>query len=276
VSDIDGSTPLASFEAKWSAAYPEFSLALTFVAADDRRAQGAFACLAFELEHNAFGIREAEPAAIKLQWWAEEFARAARGEARHPLTQALATHPRFGDVPLARWHAVVIGALSQRDAEPSADLAAQLETYAALYRPLAAVESTLFPSVDEATMTNVRALARSLRETASLGDTLRDGRLPLPLDLLARHRLARGDLSRESPQQAAALREWLASLAQLAAQSGDRRVGIVGTASARANRWRAARAARAADPLKALNESFARLPLRAAWAAWRVARRSPA
>lgn len=274
MSDVGETTPLASFEAKWSAAAPEFRLALTFVPAAERRAHGAFACLAFELEHTAFGIREAEPAAIKLQWWAEEFARAANREARHPLTQALSSHPRFVDIPLARWHEVVIGALGQRDAEPAADLATQLDGYGYFYRPLAAVEATLFPSVDASAMATVRALARSMRETAALADTLRDGRLPVPLELLARHRLARGDLARASPVQSAALRDWFETLERQYGRAVNTGIGPLGIASAHANRWRAGLAARASNPLKTVNESFNRLPMRTAWFAWRAARRS--
>ncbi|MEO7430483.1 MAG: squalene/phytoene synthase family protein [Dokdonella sp.] len=271
---VGETTPLASFEAKWSDSTPEFRLGLTFLAAVERRAHGAFACLAFELEYTAFGIREAEPAAIKLQWWAEEFARAANREARHPLTQTLAVHPRFSDIPLARWHEVIVGALGQRDAEPAADPAALLDAYGALYRPLCATESILFPSVDASAMTRVRSLARSIRETAALGDTLRDGRLPIPLDLLARHRLARGDLSRESPVQAAALRDWFATLGREYSGTSRAVSGPLGAASARADMWRARRAARAADPLKSVNQSLTRLPLQTSWAAWRAARRS--
>ncbi len=100
--DSESGTPLASFEAKWTAAHPELDLALKFVAERDRSAQAAFACLVFELEHAAFATRDAEPAAIKLQWWAEEFVRAGKGEARHPLTQALATHPAFASIAPAR------------------------------------------------------------------------------------------------------------------------------------------------------------------------------
>ena len=115
---VDDTAPLASFEAKWGAAHPE--LGLGFVAAAQRRAQTAFACIACEIEHAAFAIRAAEPALIKLQWWAEELARAGRGEARHPLTQALAEHPELAALPPAQWHAVVAGAFAQRDPEPAA------------------------------------------------------------------------------------------------------------------------------------------------------------
>ena len=131
-SDSDSGTPLASFEAKWSAAHPEFGLALKFVAARERAAQGAFACLVFELEQAAFATPDAEPAAIKLQWWAEELTRAGRGEARHPLTRELAGRREFVAVPIAQWRDVVAGAFAQRDRAPAADGAAVLDRYAGI------------------------------------------------------------------------------------------------------------------------------------------------
>lgn len=275
--DDESGTPLASFEAKWAAAHPEFRLALKFVAAHERAAQAAFACLVFELEHAAFATREAEPAAIKLQWWAEELARAGQQEARHPLTQALSVQEAFTRVAPAHWFAAIRGALAQRDPEPAADQAALLEGYAALYRPLATIEAALFAGVDADAGTQVWSLSRALRDTAALADTLRAGRLPLPLDLLARHRLTRGDLARTSAQQAAALREWLPALAAELAQAGRSRtrLGALRAATAAANRVRARAAAGADDPLAALNQALGQLPFAAVWAAWRAGRRSP-
>lgn len=273
VSDDSVATPLASFEAKWAALHPEFGLALKFVPQQRRVEQSAFACLVYELEHTAFGIREAQPAAIKLQWWAEEFARAGRREARHPLTRALAEHPDFADVPLARWHAVIVGALAQRDTEPAADCSALLESYAVLYAPLAAIEAALFVPIDVAALTRVRSLARAIRETASLAEALRDGRLPLPLDVLAKYRMARGNLSQSSPEQAAMLRGWLLTLASDYGNSfNGARLGALNAAGASADRWRAGEAARAAEPLSKLQALTSRLPLRAVWAAWRSGR----
>lgn len=277
---MDASTdaaPLASFEAKWAAAYPELDLALRFVPARERDAQAAFACLRRELEHAAFGIREEQPAALKLQWWAEEFARAGNGEARHPLTQALRGHPGFGAIALADWHAVVIVALAQRDPELPADHAALIEAALAFQRPLAAIETRLFAGADADATARVHALSRALRETATLGIALQDGRLPLPLDVLARHRLARGGLATASPAQVAALQEWLGMLASdcAALAASNTPLGALAAASLRAERWRAWAAARSGDPLAVLNASFGRVPFGAAWAAWRAARRSP-
>ncbi|HEU4663635.1 MAG TPA: squalene/phytoene synthase family protein [Dokdonella sp.] len=270
--DAAGDAPLASFEAKWSHAHPEFGLALTFVPGPLRTPYGAFACIGYEIEHAAFGIRESQPAALKLQWWAEEFARLGDGGARHPLTQALAVLPGIAAVRPAQWHEIVVGAFAQRDPEPAADAQALFAAYDALYRPLAAIESPLF-ALDAATLARARSLARAVRETATLADALRDGRLPLPLDLLARHRLARGDLARASPAQAGALRDWLGVLhgeyATLVASGG----GPGPAAAASADRWRLKAAAAADDPLAALRAAITRLPLRASWAAWRAGRR---
>jgi phytoene synthase len=274
VSAHESSAPLASIEAKWAAARPELALALRFEREDEREARAAFACLVLEIEHAAFGIREAQPVAIKLQWWAEELARAARGEVRHPLTEALAPRIAAAAIPMADWHAAIVGAMAQRDAEPAADRDALLARYAELHRPIGAIEAALF-GTDAVAVARALTLSRALRETAALPDALRDGKLPLPLDLLARHRLARGDLGGETPARSAALREWFAALAdELSAVLTSPSLGIVRAAMAAADAKRLAIPARAGAPLAALNPALATLSLPVAWAAWRAARRS--
>ncbi|MDR2011907.1 MAG: squalene/phytoene synthase family protein [Rhodanobacter sp.] len=276
--EAPNNTPLASFEAKWNAARPELALALKFVAPPIRRARMVFACLAHELEHAAFGVREAQPAVVKLQWWADEFAHAARSQARHPLTQALLEQTHLAVIPLTHWLDVVRGALAQRDRDPAVDTEALLAAYAELYGPLAAIEAMLFPSIDATAAARARSLSRALRETAGLSVTLRDGRVPVPLDVLARHRLARGDLAQTCDRQASALREWLAWLAEECQRAGRASVspGVLAQAGLGADTWRAQTAARAADPITTLDMLFRRLSLRTVWAAWRAGRRSPA
>jgi 15-cis-phytoene synthase len=264
--------PLAAFEAKWTAAHPEMALALSLVPAADRPARTAFACIVCELEQAAFGIRESEPAAIKLQWWAEELARMSRGEARHPLGQALQPRSARTAVAPTAWYAAIAGAFAQRDAEPAPDGETQLAGYERLSSPLASIESALFGPFAVDALARARAAARALRETAGLGESLRDGRLPLPLDVLARHRLVRGDLARASPARTAASREWLAALAGELARAGRQPIGVAGAAIASADRWRARRASRAVEPLAALPALLGRLPMRSAFVAWRAAR----
>jgi phytoene synthase len=279
VSAPEPDTPLASFEAKWTEARPELALALRFEGENERAPRAAFACLVLEIEHTAFGIREAQPAAIKLQWWAEELTRAANGEARHPLTQALAPRIAAAAVPQRDWYAVISGAMAQRDPEPVADREALLSIYAELYAPLGAIEAALF-GTDAAGLARVLTLSRATRETAALSDALRDGKLPLPLGLLARHRLARGDLGKESAARSEALREWFGELAR--EMSGvltpealaSRPLGILRAAMAAADGQRLAAAASAGEPLATVNAALASLSLPIAWAAWRAARRS--
>jgi phytoene synthase len=274
-------SPLASFEAKWTAVHPEFALALKFIAAGSRPMHSAFACLVFELEHAAFAIREAEPAMIKLQWWGEEFASAARGETRHPLTRVLAADPAFATIAPARWHEIVIGALAQRDREPAADNAGLFDDYARFYSPLGAIESVLF-GVDGTSSSAAMVAARALREIAALPRALQEGRLPLPLDLLARYRLTRGDLVEPSAQRSDAVREWLRRFVDeldVLAVAGRRggngcglSFGIVHMATIAADRQRASRAARARDPLVAMDSALHGLSFAATWATWRAVR----
>ena len=268
-------SPLVSFENKWVATQPELEVGLKFLRGDARRVQSAFACLVHELEYAAYGIREVQPAAMKLQWWAEEFAGVGSAQARHPLTQALMDCEGFASIDLALWQSVILAAMAQRDAEPGSDTTALLAVHADFYRPLATIEQRLFGPIDESARTRAHTLSRALRETASMNEALNDGRLPLPLDLMARHRLSRGDLSRNSPEQVAALTEWLQTLSAGFADVRSAPLGVLGTASASADQWRSRAASRSRDPLKTLHDSFARLPLRSTWAAWRAAKRSP-
>jgi phytoene synthase len=281
VNTDSSATPLASFEAKWSEAYPEFGLALKFVDGRERDEHRAFACLVFEIEQAAFGIREAQPAAIKLQWWAEEFLRASKGEARHPLTQALAPRVRESAIPLRQWQEAIVGAFAQRDPEPAADIAALLDGYARLYDPVGAIESALF-GTHGAAVARVLAVTRALRESAALSEALRDGKLPLPLDLLARHRLARGELAAASAARTNALQEWFGALARefsslLTLEAARAQpLGILRAAMAGAEATRARQAASASEPLTTMKAALEGLSVPVLWSAWRAARRSRA
>ncbi|HET6546019.1 MAG TPA: hypothetical protein VFG55_04650 [Rhodanobacteraceae bacterium] len=266
--------PLASFEAKWTRLRPEFALALRFFEPQERAARSAFACLAFEIEHTAFDLREPAVAAGKLEWWAGELARAANATAQHPLTHALATTAAFATAP---WSAVVVGALAQRDPVGAATHADLMTGYARLYRPLAESETALFPDTDTPATARSRCASRALRQTAALAGGLREGTLPLPLDLLARHQLVRADLLVGGLARTAALREYLTVLIAdfdalgAAAQPGG--LPLVQAATVAADRARARRALRAREPLMALDAALARLPLPVFRVIWRCARR---
>jgi 15-cis-phytoene synthase len=264
---------LASFEAKWSLAHPELPLALRFSQAAARHLESAFACLSYELGHAAFQITEPDVATSKLQWWAEELSGLSSGSVRHPLTSVLAEHASRSGLVRGQWTGVVAGAFSQRESAPASTLDELLATYLRFHLPLAEIEATLFERPNAQEFAQAAALARALNEVIRLPETQARDRLPLPLDLLARHQLSRGDLGQPGAKRDDALREHLAAIAR-AMQIVDRR-GLSPLHGIRlhADQVRCRRAAKAADPLAESARNLDRLPLSSAWVGWRAARR---
>lgn len=261
------------FQQKWVAAYADFELAVRFMPAPEQRDALAFMCMGFELEQAAFGIREPMVAATKLQWWGEELGGTL--PARHPLTKHLAGNSRFRAIPADAWHAVIAGALAQRESAPASRLDGLLGHYSRLHAPLASIEAILLPGIDAAASAQVLDLARAARSAGALPALLEVDQLPLPLDLLARHQLSRAELASTSVAREAALRDHFAALA-------DRLDRVLATPAqlslprrtlALLVRWQCARAARASDPLQAWHAAQGRLPLALTWSAWRAARR---
>ena len=272
MSEVDDDGVLGSFIGKWAQTAPELELALAFTPQPLRAAQAAFACLVHELEYAAFGIAEPQPALFKLQWWTEELAAAGRGEASHPLAQALAAAVPLARVAPESWQTVCAAAFSLREAAPASDGDGLLAEFATLYQPLVRIQAQLFSPLDVAALSRARSLARVVRECANLAAALTAGRLPLPLDLLARHRLARGDLARPGVASAELLREWLDALRVHADAVDPHGLDPISAATLSADRWRLRRAQAAAEPLQALCDRLARVPLRATLAAWRARR----
>ena len=267
------SDAFASFETKWTTAHPEFGLALRFVDAAQRTPRSALACIGYEIEHATFRIAETQVATGKLQWWLEEFVELGAGRARHPLTQALAASAVVAQVPMQAWHALIAGALAQRESEPASTLEHVLDGYRALYRPLDQVAGMLVADAGGEATVSARALSRAFRETIALPEVLARGQLVLPLDLLARHRLSRTDLANATRERAGALRDYLGSLAARMQALDVDALPTLDAVAVHADSWRCRRAAVARDPLAAGAESFARLPFSTPWAAWRSARR---
>lgn len=264
---------LSSFETKWALAHPELPLALRFASAPMRPFVSAFACLSYEIGHAAFHIVEPEVARSKLQWWAEELSAFASGKPRHPLTETLGNWPPLAELSAARWSAVIVGAMAQRESVPASSLADLLVGYRRLYAPLADIEAVLFPKLDFDASAQAAVLLRALHEASWIAEALARDRLPLPLDLLARHQLSRADLGLAGDRRDTAMREHLAALAA-GMRSIDRRgLSALTVAGLQAAQMRSQRAARAADPLAECAGKLDRLPLSSVWASWRAARR---
>ncbi|MEP6881609.1 MAG: squalene/phytoene synthase family protein [Dokdonella sp.] len=267
---------LASFEAKWSLAQPELPLALRFSQRSIRPIISAFICLSNEINHAAFHIVEPEVATTKLNWWAEELEGLSVGKPRHPLTEVLARFEPIRSVPANQWASVINGAFHQREAGPSASLNALLASSLRLAAPLAEIEANLNPKLAPEALAQVAARARCLHDTGRLNELLARDRLPIPLDLLAKHQLSRVDLTHSSERRAFALREHFSELA--AGFDAVDRNGLSPLAAMRlsADHQRSRRAACALDPLAESMRNLDRLPLSSVWAGWRAARRMQA
>lgn len=265
---------VAGFVAKWSDARPEFALALRFLTGPSAPSRIAFACLTFELEHAAFTIADATVAGAKLAWWAEELGRLHEGSPQHPLTRELLGHGASA-VPIVVWQDAIFAAMEQRDAGPASDTETLLRGHLALYRPLAVAESGCGHAIDPEAAARAAAVSRAVRACATLESPIPDGSLPLPLDLLARHGLSRHDLTIPGAARAAALHEYLAQLAGSGrGLLAERGLGVNRRTALAADRVRALRAARDAEPLARLQRELSRLPPSALWAAWRGAGRA--
>jgi len=276
----EGVTAFAAFEQKWVAAFPENNVLRVFLSPSDRVLNAAFACLIFELEQTALHIAEAQIAATKLNWWSEELARASAQQARHPITQTLFADARASVIAPDLWQALVRGAASQLGVESSADFATQTAQAQSFSSPLARIEHQLFfaDSADRDSGTRVAAslaaCAQLLRQLAMLPQELQQGRLPLPLSLLARHQLNRENLLIASAQRSAAIRDYLNTLtAEIrAALALDTVLGVSRHARARLDLALIQRALRHADPLQALSNDPGTSPWRTLWFGWSAAR----
>ena len=132
---------LQGFIDKWLAVQPQQRIALAFV--DGRRYPGhvALAALEQELLGAAYGIREPQVAAAKLNWWAEELAGAAASGGRHPLTQVLFDDERAHAIASELWLAPVLAAMAQLEQGTAADFSAQLAAATPLHGALATLET---------------------------------------------------------------------------------------------------------------------------------------
>jgi phytoene synthase len=268
---MSGEDVLGSFEAKWSGVHPELALALRFVPGAARDRALGLAVIGLEIEDAAFRIAEDHVAEAKLHWWAEELARLLEGRPRHPATQALAATDGLA-LPPGVWDAVINGALAIRETGPAGSLGDLLDGHRRYYGPLAQAAAAS-PGVSADAAAEAAALARALQELTDPRGALERGRLPLPLDLLARHQLDRGELAARSPARDEAMRELLSQIAGRLRAMSWRALPLFAGVRQIADLGRAERAARAADPATALLELRGRLGPGSAWRAWRLARR---
>lgn len=251
-------------------ARPEQTVVRVFLPRAERDAVLAFEAVVFELEQALWHMREPQAAALKLQWWVEEWTLLGQGAARHPLSRHLplpagaaaalrAAAPRWGEA-----------ALHLLDDTPSAaDFSTQMELLGRFYMPLAEIEAALFGRGSAAA--SARAAAFLLRELGRLSLGLAPHRLAVPLHLLARHQSRRESLVEDTPAREALVHDQLEALGGLHAAVSGADLGLPLRLRLRLDRLLAARARRSARPSQVLRDASP-LPLATAWHAWRAAR----
>nr|WP_193570443.1 squalene/phytoene synthase family protein [Luteibacter yeojuensis] len=197
------------------AVQPQQRIALGFVDERVRDERVALAALEQELVASAYGIREPQVAAAKLQWWAEELSGAAASGGRHPLTQALFAGERARAVPANLWLAPVLAAMAQLEQGTASDFSAQVAASRGLHGALAGLENAWWFGAAAPTESAARiaTLSHLVFALSRLELDAESERLPLPMARLARHGLSRGQLKGDSPARREAVREQLRDLA---------------------------------------------------------------
>ena len=249
-------TALQSYIDKWLAVQPQQRIALAFV--DPKTYPGHIALAALEQEWlaAAYGIREPQVAATKLNWWAEELSGAAASGGRHPLTQVLFDDDRAQALPAERWVAPVLAAMAQLEEGTAADFPAQLAAGSMLHGAIAELETAWWFGDDAsaARAARVATLSHLLFSLLRLEEDAERDRLALPMARLARHGLSRHELRKPSPAREEAIRAQLDDL-HAAWREADRLPGPLSAfrgLESRHGRTLVDSARKAADPLGAL------------------------
>lgn len=196
---------------KLEARRPELALQAIFLPAGQRGRIALWYALQDEIEEACFELSEPFIAQTKLGWWADELARGARGEGRHPLVQAFFDLPATRAADEALWRALPLAALDlvERELAP-----ASTEQALTALHPLAAVfdrlERVLFGGDSAESLIALDLLLRR-QQRAALGH---HAQARLPRNLLARHALAPAHLSEpeKSDARAAFARDFAAEL----------------------------------------------------------------
>ena len=272
----ENNAALESYVEKWLVVQPAQRIALAFVDPKTYPGHVALAALEQELLGAAYGIREPQGAAAKLNWWAEELHAAKTSGGHHPLTQVLLEDERADRITDAVWLAPVLAAMAQLDEGTAADFPAQLAAASSLHGAWAALETAWWYGTDvsSARAAQVAALGHLMHGLLRLEEDAERDRLPLPMARLARFGLSRSQLREPGEAREAAIRAQLQDLA-LAWREAMRLPGPLSVfrgLEASEQRRAAAKAARSVDPLATLRQAQQRRGPGVAWRAWGAAR----
>lgn len=267
---------LQSYVDKWLAVQPQQRLALVFVEPGKYPGHVALAALEQELLSAAYGIREPQVAATKLNWWAEELNGAAASGGRHPLTRVLFDDDRAHAIAPEHWLAPVLAAMAQLEEGTAVDFAAQLNAATALHGALAALETAWWygDAASSARAARIATLSHLLHALRRLQDDVERDRLPLPMARLARFSLSRTHLRERSEARDQAIKAQLDDL-RLAWAEADRMDGplsVFRALEAGQGERLVRKAARSGEPLAVLQQGDRDHGFLATLRAWQAAR----
>ncbi|WP_267223062.1 squalene/phytoene synthase family protein [Dyella silvae] len=267
---------LQSYIDKWLAVQPQQRIALAFVDQNNYPGHIALAALEQELLAAAYGIREPQVAAGKLNWWAEELSGAAASGGRHPLTQVLFDDDRAHVLPGEQWVAPVLAAMAQLEEGTAADFPAQLAASSLLHGAIASLETAWWFGEGTASerAARVATLSHLLFSLLRLEEDADRDRLALPMSRLARYGLSRNELRSASPARNDAIRAQLDDL-DAAWREAERLPGPLSAfrgLESRYGRALVAQARKAANPLDVLRKGQGRQGPGVVWQAWQAAR----
>jgi phytoene synthase len=267
---------LQSYIDKWLAVQPQQRIALAFV--DQNTYPGHIALAAWEQEllAAAYGIREPQVAASKLNWWAEELNGAAASGGRHPLTQVLFDDDRAHALTSEQWVAPVLAAMAQLEEGTAADFPSQLAASSMLHGAVATLETAWWfgDKAASARAERVATLSHLLFSLLRLEEDADRDRLALPMSRLARHGLNRNELRAASQARNEAIRAQLDDL-DAAWREAERLPGPLSAFRGLESRYGRAlvtHARKAADPLEVLRKGQGRQGPGVVWQAWQAAR----
>lgn len=206
---------LQSYVDKWLRAHPWGHQALSFIAPPQRPSLLAMAALEQEWVDAAYGIREPEVAAAKLNWWAEEISGAAASGGRHPVVRALFADPRAERIRPQAWVQPMLAAIAQLDMATPADFSGQMDAATPFHAALARLETAWWfgPDADARRAARMSTLTHLLTALTHLERPTSGDALVLPMARLARHGLDRDTLSRDTEARRRAVRDQLHDIA---------------------------------------------------------------
>jgi hypothetical protein len=161
--NVDVRDEAGEFIAKWRARWPEWALAMPFIAEPMRPRAQAWLALLQEFTDAAWAGREPAPGLAKLAWWQDELGGWERGARRHPLGRVLQPVP-------APWRMLGHALPSLRALRPGEEAGPGEDGGAAWAAAVAACEAVLFDGRDDADAVSAVAASFAAGQVLAGGD----------------------------------------------------------------------------------------------------------